>query len=82
MSYGKTYHLIHASFSQIVEVKAQTAPSFAAAVRQLLLNQDGDGVTLRLWNADTGEYLDRRVFISLRRSNSGWLFKFAKSPAT
>ena len=65
MSYGKTYHLIHASFSQIVEVKAQTAPSFAAAVRQLLLNQDGDGVTVRLWNADTGEYLDRRVFISL-----------------
>ena len=65
MPHSKTYHVIHASFSQIVEVKATTAPNFASAVRQLLMHQDEDGVTLRLWNADTGEYLDRRVFISL-----------------
>jgi len=61
----KTYHVIHASFDQIVEVKPTNSPNFASAVRQLLKYQNEDGVTLRLWNAETGEYLDRRVFISL-----------------
>jgi|5_EtaG_2_1085323.scaffolds.fasta_scaffold69512_1 hypothetical protein len=57
------YFVIHASFSQIIELRANLSQSWENAVFHFLHHDGGNGVKVRFWHPDTGEYIDRRVFM-------------------
>ena len=56
------YFVIHASFSQIIELTSNKAQVWESAVSHLI-NNEGAGHQGRVLGSDTGNYMDRRVFM-------------------
>ena len=57
------YFVIHASFSQIIELTSNNAQLWESAVSHLISNEGAQGVRVRFWDPDSGNYMDRRVFM-------------------
>ena len=57
------YFVIHASFSQIIELTSNKAQLWENAVSHLINNEGAQGVRVRFWDPDSGNYIDRRVFM-------------------
>ena len=57
------YFVIHASFSQIIELTSNKAQVWESAVSHLINNEGAQGIRVRFWDPDTGNYMDRRVFM-------------------
>ena len=57
------YFVIHASFSQIIELTSNKAQLWESAVSHLISNEGAQGVRVRFWDPDSGNYMDRRVFM-------------------
>ena len=57
------YFVIHASFSQIIELTSNKAQRWENAVSHLINNEGAQGVRVRFWDPDSGQYIDRRVFM-------------------
>ena len=57
------YFVIHASFSQIIELTSNKAQTWENAVSHLINNEGAQGVRVRFWDPDSGNYIDRRVFM-------------------
>lgn len=57
------YFVIHASFSQIIELTSRQPQTWETAVHHLIKGEGAQGVRIRFWNPDTGHYMDRRVFM-------------------
>ena len=57
------YFIIHASFSQIIELRANLTQGWKNAVSHFLNHDGGSGVTVRFWHPETGKYIDRKVFM-------------------
>ena len=57
------YFVIHASFSQIIELTSNKAQVWENAVSHLINNEGAQGIRVRFWDPDSGHYIDRRVFM-------------------
>ena len=64
------YFVIHASFSQIIELTSNKAQVWESAVSHLINNEGAQGVRVRFWDPDTGNYMDRQgLHVSLPPSD-------------
>jgi hypothetical protein len=57
------YFVIHASFNQIIELTSNKAQVWENAVNHLINNEGAQGIRVRFWDPDSGNYMDRRVFM-------------------
>ena len=57
------YFVIHASFSQIIELTSNKAQIWENAVNHLINNEGAQGIRVRFWDPESGNYMDRRVFM-------------------